>query len=85
LRSITARPAAATALPAATPAQGSRRRQGRSNTTPNAAISGHFTHHAETSRNSAVSGAQRTLSPNVDTAMSRERIPSRSASIGEER
>jgi hypothetical protein len=85
LSSITASPAAATALAAAAPAHGRRRRQGRSNAAPRAAISGHFTHHAEASRKSRVSGVQRMLSPKVDTAMSIERIPSRMATIAGER
>jgi hypothetical protein len=82
---MTASPAAATALAAAAPAHGRSLRQGRSNAAPTAAIRGHFTHQAEASRNSTVSGAQRIDSPNVETAMSRERMPSRMATIARQR
>src|SRR5688572_602066 len=69
LRTVTARPAAATAPNAATVARGRQRRR-QSPAAPSSAISGHLTHQADASSRTNVSGSKRTLSPTVDAALS---------------
>jgi hypothetical protein len=69
-RSVTTSPAAATAAPAAKVARGRLRHLAASPAAPKAAINGHFTHQAEASRKTTVSGCQRRPSANEEAALS---------------
>jgi hypothetical protein len=58
-------------------ARGRRRRQAQSPQAPIAAISGHFTHQVDASRNTTVNGSHLNTSKNAVAARSTERSPSR--------
>jgi hypothetical protein len=73
LSTVTVTPALATAATAANVARGSSARRAASPTAPTAAISGHFTHHADASRKTTVSGCQRSDSANEEAALSQPR------------
>ena len=70
LSTVTSKAETPTAASAAPAARGVSRRREQSPAQPMAAINGHFTHQADASRSTNVSGWKRMLSPNEDTAPS---------------
>jgi hypothetical protein len=77
LSTVTSSADAPMASKAETAARGQRRRHDASPQAPIAAISGHFTHHADAARKTSVSGSQRNVSAKDDAAPSRARSASR--------
>src|SRR5918996_5335780 len=81
--SVTSSAAVVIASAAAAAARGKHLRFA-SHAQPTAAINGHFTNHVDASRKTAVSGPQRTSSPNADAALSKARSVSSSSATADQ-